>query len=292
MSLAPQAAGGKLEGSRRDSAWAILSRGISHWWRKFPLLATVAAAVWVPFYVVQFLLAVILGVPQHSRPSSDPAIVFELAAYGLMTLVLLTVALALSQAALILAVATDEALSSGELLRRATMRLGPLLLAFLLVVVAGVVVVALVIAAGYALALVADGQAGAVLLMMAVAVVAVPALVLVRFTIVPQLVVLEEATAGTALRRSWRLLGHRYWTTVVLVLVLGVVGFLGNQLLTLPAQLVTAAGAVGQLALQTLAAALGAIVLAGLVQSVFTRLYSSVADEKRQRTDQAGPDHL
>jgi hypothetical protein len=95
---------------------AAFGGGFRVWARNLGQLALVAAAAWVPAYLVQLLLGLVLDVPGRTRAiataakagSADLGAASALGAYALVTIVVLFVALPLSHGALIAATGCYE----------------------------------------------------------------------------------------------------------------------------------------------------------------------------------------
>src|SRR5438067_311437 len=231
---------------------ASLGRGTRIWAHNLVRLASIAAAVWVPAYVLQLVLALGLDVPGRTRAitaaargsgSADAGSALALGGYAVATIVILMVALPLSHGALIAAAGCFERGAPCHVrdcyrlaLQRFWSFLGALLLVSLLILLAeaGLLALAVILTA------VAGGNA-AVILLLVLAGVALPLLLAVPFTLAPQVVVLEHASVLHALRRSRQLLGGRYFETLALLIALGVVGWLAGFVTGLPVRLISAA---------------------------------------------------
>jgi hypothetical protein len=242
------------------------------WLRNLPKLALVSALVWLPFYLLQFGLGALLGAPHHTG-----------AALGLIYVVFVVVGQflvgVLTQAALTRAAAD---LATGEPVepRRAYSAAGS---RFLAVLAANLVVVALLLVAFVGVLLVGTllaAAAGPLIFLLSFLLGLLLMLLLFArfFAVAVPAVVIDGLSGVQGVSRSSALLSSHFLSSLVLLLVLGVVGFFATVLLSIPAQAAAKAGDIAVLALQGLGALAGSVVLGGLVQTGLTLLYLEVRE--------------
>lgn len=224
------------------------------------LLVAIAALVQVPFALVS--LALTLGTDVNGRlqrtqdtlrasnadnpltQSQHDAIVSDLGVFAISTvavlLITLLIVIPLSEAATVRAVSDrylDRASSVGTSFGVALRRIRPLLAAVLLqfALIVGVVAVAtmLILVGGSA------GIAVAVIVLIAAFVMAL--ILVVRWSLAPQAIVVEGVSGVGGLRRSWQLTTGRYWRTLGFRLLLGLITGIVSALVALVVNLPLAA---------------------------------------------------
>ena len=285
----------------RPSARPVLQRTLSLWLRHLPRLAAIAGLIWIPTYLIQVVLATAFGltgslatvraVSAHAAQGGGRMTSFDLAAlqsvvawvglYLVLSLLVTWVALAASQAALIRAGADADLTGTVEIsaaLAAVPAGFGGLLAAWAVTVLILLGFVALVIAVGVGLMFVA-GWFGAGILVTVVLVLVLlgmtlaPLAVFARLALAPPLVVLEGSGAMASLRRSNQLLRPYFGTAFLVLVVLGICGWLGSMLFSIPGRLT--AGDF-QLIVSFASAALGAALLAPLPQVGLAVLHRAI----------------
>jgi hypothetical protein len=276
---------------------APLAAGFAEWIRHLPALALVSAAVWVPYQVIQAIVVTALDVPGRaaaidamgtrlaaggSVDSGQLAGAAEaLAAYGLVSIVLIVVALSLAQGALSAAAAAgmrggpivvSDALAVG--VHRLGAVVGVNLLIGLLVISAEVVVAVAAAVLAFALGFARLGAIGTGI--GAIALVVAPLLVFALFAVAPQAAALDGHGPVEALRRARASLRGCYWEAVAVVLVTGFVAWIVAVLIGMLAGPAAGHGIAGVMA-GIAASAVAAALVGPLPQVVLTALYLSAA---------------
>jgi hypothetical protein len=243
----------------------LVGGALSTWLRNLRLLVGIAAVAWLPFQALQLTLAIALGIP-HSSPVVG-GIYAAIAVLGYVAV------LALTQGALTQAVAARLAGGHSSIVaayEAAAARYLSLLSAFLCLCLLLGAVFAATVASAFALRGLLPPRYLLVLLVMAYV---LPLFVAPRFTVITQAVILDAAGGITAVRRSWTLLRGQYWTSLALLVVLGVLGFAVTSLVSIPARMVAANGDLVLLVMQSLGAAVATVLVAGLIPCAYTLLY-------------------
>ena len=265
------------------------------WLAGLPLYGSIAAAIWIPYQVLQVLLALLLGVPaagaaveaagkaaaadQPFDESGAVAAAGRLLLFGLATLVLALVAAAFSQAAIAIAVlgrARGESPAAGAALRAGWSRTPAVLGTTLVMALVGLLAVIVVLAVGlpltFLLGLAHLGALGTGLT--ALGLIGGPVLVISAFAVAPQVAALEGAGPLASVRRARRLIGGRWPLALLILVVLGTLAWLGSALLTgLFQAAVGGRPGVASLLAGAAAAALAAVVFGPLPQVGLTLLY-------------------
>src|SRR2546421_330344 len=231
----------------------VLLAAFGEWVTGLPLYGSIAATIWIPYQVLQVLLALVLGVPaaadavqaagkaaaadQPFDESGAVAAAGRLLLFGLVTLALALVAAALSQAAIALAVAgrlRGESPALGSALRAAWARTGAVLGATFLMALVGLLAVIVVLVVGlpltFALGLAHLGAVGTGLT--ALGLIAGPVVLISAFAVAPQVAAIEGAGPLASLRRARSLIGRRWPVALLVLVVLGTLAWLGSALLT------------------------------------------------------------
>ena len=285
----------ELELHTSSARTPVLLAAFGEWVTGLPLYGSIAATIWIPYQVLQVLLALVLGVPaaadavqaagkaaaadQPFDESGAVAAAGRLLLFGLVTLALALVAAALSQAATALAVAgrlRGESPPLGSVLRAAWARTGAVLGATFLMALVGLLAVIVVLVVGlpltFALGLAHLGAVGTGLT--GLGLIAGPVVLISAFAVAPQVAAIEGAGPLASLRRARSLIGRRWPVALLVLVVLGTVAWLGSALLTgvFEAAVGGRPGAVSLLA-GAAAAALSAVVFGPLPQVGLTLLY-------------------
>jgi hypothetical protein len=276
----------RVKAPERGLARRALRAGFGLWSAHFLRLAATAAVVWVPVYVIQLLLALALDLPGKSQVVAAAArgggdtsgltgASAALAAYAVLSVLLLIAALPLSHGALIATAGCYERGAPCRLVdcyklaaERFSAFLGAIVVLALLILLgeAGLLIIGLLLMA------LTSGNV-AMLTLMLLAGTLLPLLLAVPFSVAPQAVVLEHTSAVDGLQRSRALLAGRYLPVLGLLVVLGVLGWAAGTISGIPVRFAGVAGPAAQLAAGQVMAMVTAVVMAPLVVSVLTALY-------------------
>ena len=138
-------------------------------------------------------------------------------------------------------------ISAGEMWQRSRRRLLAAIGLSLLIGLALVAIVVALLVPGLVALAAGAGDLGAVLLLAGAAGgLVVAALVGVRWTLAAPALVLEQAGVGTAMRRSWRLVNGSAWRVFGILLLSGIIVYIGQVVISVPAGLLAGLPAVGQ----------------------------------------------
>jgi hypothetical protein len=251
----------------------------------------------VPYQVILALVMLALDVPGRaaaidamgSRLASGGSVdsgqlagaAEALAAYGLLSAVLILVALSLAQGALSAAAARGlrgEPIVVGDALAVGVHRLAAVVGANVLIglLVIAVEIVLALAAAGLAFLLGFAGLAAVGTGIGAIALLVAPLLVFARFAVAPQAAALDGCGPVEALRRARESLRGRYWIAVAVVLVTGFVAWLAAVLIGALASPAAGHGLAGVVA-GSAASAVAAALVGPLPQVALTALYLTSA---------------
>ncbi|MFD6054840.1 glycerophosphoryl diester phosphodiesterase membrane domain-containing protein [Agromyces sp. NPDC060279] len=210
-------------------------------------LATVGA--FVPFF---FAVTARAG----SASVADQSAIAAGAVGGFLLLMLIPLALsvvgsAFLQGIMVVEVASGtlgERLRFGELWRRTARRIWPLigwtLLVAVAVVLAILVVVVLGVLIGFGFAAATDGGVGGIVAtvliigFVALGVGAVGVWLAVKLSLVPSVIVLEQAGVGRAIARSWQLTNGVFWRTFGVEALVAVILYFAAQLVSTPVSVI------------------------------------------------------
>jgi putative peptide zinc metalloprotease protein len=241
----------------------------------------IAGLTWIPVYAAQASVALALDVSGRMSTvvatiraghSPDTVAVSALAAYGLGSLAVMLVAVALSQGSLMAAYASSERGLAIDVVgayrvgwRRVPAFLGAVALIALIVILGEAALYVL----GVTISTVV-GSSGLLTVVLLVGTV-LPLAVVTPFAVGPQAAVLEGARPIDALRRSRRLLRGRYARTLGVLVVISVLGWIVAALLGLPVR--AAGSSVAAPLFNAVMAAAGAILFGPLVVAILTALF-------------------
>lgn len=271
-----------------------LGDALGEWLRGLPVYGLIAAAVWIPYQVLQAVLALALGVPaagsvfeaagkaaaadQPFDESGAVAAAGRLALFGVATLLLALLASSLTQAAIALAVTSrrrGEPTGPGRALAAGWKRTGAVLGATLLLSLIGLAAVVVVLVIGvpltFALGFAHLAPVGTGLT--ALAMIAVPVFAISGFAVAPQVAAIEATGPVEALRRARRLVGTHVLAALLVMVVLGSLTWLGAALLASLLQSLAGGSTTASLLSGAAAAALAAVVFGPLPQVGLTLLY-------------------
>ncbi len=138
-------------------------------------------------------------------------------------------------------------ISAGEMWQRSRRRLLAAIGLSLLIGLALVAVVVALLVPGLVALAAGAGDLGAVLLLAgAVGGLVVAVLVGVRWTLAAPALVLEQAGIRTAMRRSWRLVNGSAWRVFGILLLSGIIVYIGQVVISVPTSLLAGLPAAGQ----------------------------------------------
>ena len=209
------------------------------------LVSVVAsAAVFVPFFVI--MLSRIEGASAEDVDAIASGAVGGLLLLTLIPIGISLVASAFLQGIMVVDVASGtigDKLGFGALWKRAAKRIGPLigwtlLLALALIVVVAFLALIVVLAASVSTTGLVVGIVVALVLGLGLAVLG--AWVGVKLSLVPSVIVLEEAGIRQAVVRSWRLTDGYFWRTFGVLLLVGLILNIAAQVVVQPVSLVGA----------------------------------------------------
>jgi hypothetical protein len=220
--------------------------------RNFVLIASISAVVQIPYALLTLVLYEVTGLGAFVRspfgsvntqtltPAQAQALLNSLvgvfAVYVALLIVTAVVVLPLGEAATTRAVSDrylDRKTSLQAAYRAALGRLGSLIMMSLILAgayVAYAVAVALLI---LLFAAIGAGTAGiAIALLAAIALIPALIIVLVRTVIAAPAIVLERVSGWRGLKRSWHLVGGRFWPTLGRIALLGLISWIISQVVT------------------------------------------------------------
>jgi hypothetical protein len=220
--------------------------------RNFVLIASISAVVQIPYALLTLVLYEVTGLGAFVRspfgsvntqtltPAQAQALLNSLvgvfAVYVALLIVTAVVVLPLGEAATTRAVSDrylDRKTSLQAAYRAALGRLGSLIMMSLILAgayVAYAIAVALLI---LLFAAIGAGTAGiAIALLAAIALIPALVIVLVRTVIAAPAIVLERVSGWRGLKRSWHLVGGRFWPTFGRIALLGLISWIISQVVT------------------------------------------------------------
>nr|WP_223169242.1 glycerophosphoryl diester phosphodiesterase membrane domain-containing protein [Microbacterium sp. MF43] len=174
--------------------------------------------------------------------------------------------------------AVAEKLTLGGLWRQVKPVVWRLIGYALLVILAVVAAVAVVAVAIFSVAVAAGPAAIALTLLVILAAIPLTWWLMVKLLLVPAAIILEHATIGRALARSWTLTRRRFWPTLGVIFLISVVFGFVAQVISVPFSFLS--GGLSTIIAPTGAtepSAIIALIVAGLLTQVVTLLIQSVA---------------